>query len=103
MVANLFTCPVVPDPGDASSSGSQDSQQSVFVAPEVQGGGHYTRANDIYAFGVLMWVLLTGRPVRDKLCAPRTYVLEHVGERLVWMLGLAAHPSLAGGQRCSRA
>lgn len=69
-VANLFTCPVATEPGDVSSIGSQDSQHSVFVAPEMQGGTHYTKANDIYSFGVLMWVLLTGRPVRDKLCAP---------------------------------
>lgn len=67
-VANMFTCPAVPEPGDVSTPESHDFQNSVFVAPEMQEAMRCTKANDIYAFGVLMWVLLTGRPVR--LCAP---------------------------------
>ncbi|CAI2165734.1 3941_t:CDS:1 [Funneliformis geosporum] len=32
-----------------------------YTAPEVLQGKHYTKASDIYSFGMIMWELMTGR------------------------------------------
>ncbi|RIA84589.1 kinase-like domain-containing protein [Glomus cerebriforme] len=38
-----------------------------FIAPEVFQGQKYTKASDIYSFGMIMWELITGRmPFWDK-------------------------------------
>src|SRR6185369_4979645 len=37
-----------------------------YVAPEVLLGDHYTKASDIYSFGMIMWTLASGiRPFSD--------------------------------------
>src|SRR5438270_260058 len=33
-----------------------------FVAPEVLQGGNYTKAADIYGFGMIMWEIFSGEP-----------------------------------------
>ena len=33
-----------------------------FVAPEVLQGGEYTRAADVYGFGMIMWEIISGEP-----------------------------------------
>ncbi|RIB23706.1 kinase-like domain-containing protein [Gigaspora rosea] len=34
-----------------------------YIAPEILRGEHYTKAADIYSFGIIMWEILHGKPV----------------------------------------
>lgn len=72
-VAGMLTCPMHAGGGEngaVSPPTSQDWQNSTFLAPEAEHSSQCTTAHDIYAFGVLMWTLLTGRPVHSNKCAP---------------------------------
>jgi serine/threonine protein kinase len=47
-----------------------------YVAPEVLRGQKYTKASDIYSFGMIMWELMTGRrPFWDK-CHDSDLIIE---------------------------
>src|SRR2546423_20976 len=65
---NIFISDAVAITGDFGiSKSSMDSDGNEiygiipFVAPEIFQGQKYTKASDIYSFGVIMWELMTGR------------------------------------------
>ncbi|EXX69728.1 Cmk2p [Rhizophagus irregularis DAOM 197198w] len=70
---NYDTSAITGDFGISKSAiGSSDNGNEVYgiipyVAPEVLQGQKYTKASDIYSFGMIMWELMTGRrPFWDK-------------------------------------
>ncbi|PKC70480.1 kinase-like protein [Rhizophagus irregularis] len=48
--------------GPPSSSNNQIYGNTPFMAPEVLKEGNYTTASDIYAFGMLMWMIASSSP-----------------------------------------
>ena len=57
---------VIGDLGLSKSSLDNDNDNEIYgiipyVAPEIFQGQKYTKASDIYSFGMIMWVFLTGR------------------------------------------
>src|SRR5438045_9789925 len=63
---------VTGDLGISKSATAVNTEKEIYgiipyVAPEIFQGQKYTKASDIYSFGMIMWELMTGRrPFWDK-------------------------------------
>ncbi|POG63962.1 kinase-like domain-containing protein [Rhizophagus irregularis DAOM 181602=DAOM 197198] len=65
-VSSSYTRTTTGDLGLSKSSLNDDEDNEVYgiipyVAPEVLQGQNYTKASDIYSYGMIMWELMTGR------------------------------------------
>jgi serine/threonine protein kinase len=54
------------------------------MAPEILRGEPYTESADVYAFGVILWEMLTGNiPYNDRSVAQITGIVGYCGDKLV--------------------
>lgn len=60
-----------------------------WIAPEVLAGSHYDRAADVYAFGVILWEILTWQVPWDDLGPWQVSAIP--SQLLQWLLMLVAH------------
>ena len=64
---------IIGDLGLSKSATESDNDTEIYgiipyVAPEIFQGQKYTKASDIYSFGMIMWELMTGRrPFWDQI------------------------------------
>ncbi|GFR52415.1 hypothetical protein Agub_g14987 [Astrephomene gubernaculifera] len=71
-----------------------------YMAPELINGKHMSKASDVWAYGVLLWQLVTGKPPYEDLLPIQIYAAVASGEQLLsWPDG--THPALVQlGQSC---
>lgn len=53
------------EPGGPAVQSGMRGGAPLFMAPEVRQGGRPTAASDVYALGVVMYLIVTGRPPRE--------------------------------------
>lgn len=80
-----------------------------WIAPEVLAGSHYDRAADVYAFGVILWEILTWEVPWDDLGPWQVIPSCACGAARITMTVVAAHLAcfscmiMTGFDCCSRA
>jgi serine/threonine protein kinase len=68
-VGGIFTTPIIHRTSHDSPA-SRDPPVHTVLAPEAVKSGRGSKASDLYAFGVIMWALIVGCPVRSPQYAP---------------------------------